>query len=110
MYAGVLPDIERGKMKAEGPHFSQQGIEDRVSQTRAAIGCKAGPKQLQVVGEFLRGGVGAGIARFAAAVTKSGQNETQEAAIDLGLRNASGGRGLVGDAAVIVAQSRSQFG
>src|SRR5271169_3449921 len=60
MHAGMLPDVERVQLEAEGPYFAQQLIDAGSSQAFSAVGLQARSNQRDVVLEFRCAAVGCG--------------------------------------------------
>jgi hypothetical protein len=53
----MLPDVEHMQMKAKGPHFSQQRIDQQLYQPLAPIGTQALAHQPEIILEFGSGSV-----------------------------------------------------
>jgi hypothetical protein len=53
VYASVLPNVECGKMKSEGTHLPEKGINDQLGQPHTTVGGEAFTDQQEVAFEFL---------------------------------------------------------
>ena len=79
MQQGVLPQIQRGQVEAEGTHAAQQPLDAKQSGVPPAVCGQAVADQLDVLGELPEGAVTSFIAGQAA--RQPGIDEAQQAAV-----------------------------
>src|SRR6185437_16741029 len=103
MDPGMLPDIKRGQMKAEGSYLPQQGIKKKACQTLAMIFAQASVQNFQICFEFA-GRIVAILFAFTR-VSQPHDDECKKAPVKFGGRNSSQAGRLFSHALRVFVQS-----